>query len=219
MVGPGRELQPDRRDRPADWLGLERVWPVGPRASQGVNPGRDRIFRLDHTEPLQAPEQEIAWEYVDRYAKIILPVIVGVTTIKTVSQLKKLAWVILLSHAYPAFELNMKLLGGYNQLKEEGFGFMDNNSYAISLVSASGLAFFLFLHAERWWQKAIAAGSAAVIIHAVIFSNSRGGMLGADRHGRGGLRGHAQGAQRDSDRCLGRGDGPQSRRPAVQSGS
>jgi probable O-glycosylation ligase (exosortase A-associated) len=127
---------------------------------------------------LQAPDQAIAWEYVERYAKIILPVIVGVTTITTVRQLKIVAWVILLSHAYPAFELNLTLLRGYNQLKEEGFGFMDNNCYAISLVSASGLAFFLFLHADRWWQKAVAAASAAVIIHAVIFSNSRGGMLG-----------------------------------------
>ena len=43
-------------------------------------------------------------------------------------KLKLLAWVILLSQAYPAYELNMTYLGGYNQLKEEGFAGMDNNS-------------------------------------------------------------------------------------------
>ena len=104
----------------------------------------------------------MAWEFVEHYAKIILPILVGITTINSVRQLKLLAWVILLSQAYPAFELNLSYLRGYNQLREEGFGGMDNNSYAISLVTCSGLAFFLFLHSERWWQKAIAAASAAV---------------------------------------------------------
>ena len=55
---------------------------------------------------------------------------------------------------------------------------MDNNSYAISLVTCTGLAGFLAWHSERWWQKALAAGSAAFMGHAVLFSFSRGGMLG-----------------------------------------
>jgi O-antigen ligase len=86
--------------------------------------------------------------------------------------------VILLSQAYPAFELNLTYFAGYNQLREEGFGSMDNNSYAISLVACTGLAAFLFWHSERWWQKALAAASAAFMVHAVLFSFSRGGMLG-----------------------------------------
>ena len=55
---------------------------------------------------------------------------------------------------------------------------MDNNSYAIALVTCTGLAGFLAWHSERWWQKALAAGSAAFMGHAVLFSFSRGGMLG-----------------------------------------
>ncbi len=127
---------------------------------------------------VRAPDQVLAWGFVESLAKIAVPIVVGITTIDSMRKLKLLVWVILLSQAYPAFELNMTYLGGYNQLKEEGFAGFDNNSYAISLVTCSGLAFFLFLHSERWWQKAIAAASAAFMVHAVLFSFSRGGMLG-----------------------------------------
>ena len=110
-------------------------------------------------------------------------------------QLKLLAWVILLSQAYPAFELNLTYFGGYNQLKEEGFAGMDNNSYAISLVTCTGLAGFLAWHSERWWQKALAAASAAFMGHAILFSFLPRWHARADRAGRGRLRDHAQGAE------------------------
>jgi len=126
----------------------------------------------------QAPNQTLAWAFVEHYAKIILPILVALTTITSVRQLKQLAWVIVLSQAYPAFELNMRYFSGYNQLHEDGFAAMDNNCYAISLVTCSGLACFLAWHSERWWQKALAGASAAFMLHAVLFSFSRGGMIG-----------------------------------------
>jgi O-antigen ligase len=127
---------------------------------------------------LQAPNQTLAWEFVEKYAKIVLPIVVGITTINSSRQLKLLAWVILLSQAYPAYELNQTYFGGYNQLKEEGFASFDNNSYAISLVTCTGLAGFLAWHSELWWQKAVATASGAFMVNAVLFSFSRGGMLG-----------------------------------------
>jgi probable O-glycosylation ligase (exosortase A-associated) len=126
----------------------------------------------------QAPEASVAWEYVEKFAKILLPIVVGITTLDSVRRLKLLAWVILISQAYPALEFNRYYFGGYNLLREEGFGGMDNNSYAISLVTCTGLAGFLYWHSERWWQKALAAASAALMLHAVLFSFSRGGVLG-----------------------------------------
>ncbi len=125
-----------------------------------------------------APRQALAWEFVEHYAKIVLPILVGITTINSVRQLKLLAWVILLTQAYPAYELNQMYFGGYNALREDGFAGMDNNCYAIALVTCTGLAGFLACHSERWWQKALAAGSVAFMGHAVLFSFSRGGMLG-----------------------------------------
>jgi putative inorganic carbon (hco3(-)) transporter len=125
-----------------------------------------------------APDQTLAWKFVEQCAKIILPIVVGITTINSVRQLKLLAWVILISQAYPAFHLNQMYFGGYNQLWLEGFAGFDNNSYAISLVACSGLAGFLFWHSERWWQKAIAVACGGFMVHAVLFSFSRGGMVG-----------------------------------------
>jgi probable O-glycosylation ligase (exosortase A-associated) len=126
-----------------------------------------------------APDQEIAWYYVETYGKFVVPVVVGITVIDSVPRLKLLAWVMLLSQAYPAYELNRSYFAGYNRLREEGgFGALDNNGYACALVTCVGLAGFLTWHSERWWQKAIAAASGGFVIHAILFSNSRGGMLG-----------------------------------------
>jgi O-antigen ligase len=88
-----------------------------------------------------------------------------------------LAWVIVLCQGYVAFELNLTYLGGFNSLYEYGFGSMDNNCFAIALDTCIGPAFFLGLSARRWWMKAAALGAALVMIHAVLFSFSRGGML------------------------------------------
>src|SRR4051794_18968983 len=73
----------------------------------------------------QAPNQEVAWAFVEHLAKIVLPVLVGITTIDSVRKLKQLVWVIFLCEGYLAFEFNLSYLGGYNRLRLEGFGPMD----------------------------------------------------------------------------------------------
>ena len=92
-------------------------------------------------------------------------------------KLKQIAWVITLSQGYVAYELNMAYLGGFNRIREIGFGGMDNNSAAIGLVCTTALALFLSLGAQDWKQMAAASASALFIGHAVLLSNSRGGML------------------------------------------
>lgn len=127
----------------------------------------------------QAADQARAWYFVDTMGRIVLPIVVGATLINSMKRLKILAWVILLSQAYPALELNITYLQGYNQLQHEGFASMDNNSYAISLVACCGIAAFLAYHSETKWRRLIAMASLAVIGHAILISFSRGGMLGA----------------------------------------
>jgi probable O-glycosylation ligase (exosortase A-associated) len=124
-----------------------------------------------------APDQKAAWSFVEDLLKIFLPILVGITTIDSVGKLRWLAWVIMLSQAYVALELNLTYFGGYNLLREDGFGGMDNNSYAISLVACTGLAFFLGLHSTHPWQRMAAIVSAGLMTHAVLFSFSRGGMI------------------------------------------
>jgi len=125
----------------------------------------------------QATSQPHAWYYVEQMAKILLPFLVGMTTARSVDDLRKLAWVIVICEGYVAFELNRYYFGGYNYLWHIGFGGVDNNSAAIGLVTALGVAFFLFLGEKKRWRQVLIAFCAAFIGHAILFSFSRGAML------------------------------------------
>lgn len=118
-----------------------------------------------------------AWYFVEQQAKILLPFLVGITTIKTSADLRKLAWVIIVCQGYVAFELNSWYFSGFNYLWEIGFGSLDNNSMAIGLVTALGVAFFLFFYETSYARRIVITLSAAFIGHAILFSFSRGAML------------------------------------------
>src|SRR5262245_35448297 len=126
---------------------------------------------------VQAIDAGKAWELVEFFAKVFLPFLVGITTLRTVGQLKQLAWVILLSQGYVAFEMNLSYLGGYNRVYHDGFGGMDNNCVAIAMVTGIGLAFFLGLAAREWWKKGLALLAAALMGHTILLTFSRGGIL------------------------------------------
>lgn len=126
----------------------------------------------------QAPDQVRAWIFLDKLWKISLPVVVGATLLNSVDRLKALAWIILLGHAYPSLEFNLDYLQGYNRLRFEGYARMDNNCYAISLVSCAGIGVFLSMYARTRKERLLAIGSMALVGHAVLLSNSRGGMIG-----------------------------------------
>jgi O-antigen ligase len=49
---------------------------------------------------------------------------------------------------------------------------------SVAMVSASGLAFFLGLNAQRWGVRVLILGSTLLMVHIVLFSFSRGAMLG-----------------------------------------
>ncbi|MEZ6132852.1 MAG: O-antigen ligase family protein [Planctomycetaceae bacterium] len=118
-----------------------------------------------------------AWTFVESMAKILLPFLVGITTCRSIRDLKALAWVIVVCEGYVCFEMNLRYFGGYNYLYFVGFAGMDNNSVAIGFVTAIGVAFFLFLNTESMVQKAIIGACMAFMLHAILFSFSRGAML------------------------------------------
>lgn len=125
--------------------------------------------------PSQDPE--LAQGFVEIHAKIVLPFLVGMTLINSVRQLKQLAWVIALSQGYLAYDFNMSYYGGFNQLQEQGFAGMDNNTVAITLDAAIGLVLFLGIHCEGWWKKCLSFGVFVLLVNAIMFSFSRGGLL------------------------------------------
>jgi probable O-glycosylation ligase (exosortase A-associated) len=126
----------------------------------------------------QADQIDVSLTWFESFSKVVLPLLVGITLIESVAQLKQLAWVIVLSHAYIAYDFNMSYYSGFNRLHDLGFGGMDNNCVAIAFVTCTGLAFFLGFNASKWWQKIIAFATIPLMVNAVFFAFSRGGMLG-----------------------------------------
>jgi probable O-glycosylation ligase (exosortase A-associated) len=127
---------------------------------------------------LAAPDQERAWFFVETVFKILLPFVVGLSLIDSVRKLKQLTWVIVLSQGYLAFEFNQYyLFQGVNYVRAYGFAGMEEGSIAIGMVTALSLAIYLILESDAWWQKAAAFFIAGCLVHVVLLSFSRGGML------------------------------------------
>lgn len=127
---------------------------------------------------LRAPNQEMAWTYIDYQLKILLPVLVGITVVDSIAKLKWLAWTIVLCWGYLALEFNLYYLQGINFVYLNGFAGMEEGSVSIGMVCSASLAGFLALNAERWWLKAVAGMLVLLKVHFVFFSMTRGGMLG-----------------------------------------
>jgi O-antigen ligase len=126
---------------------------------------------------LHAPDQDLAWQRFDTVSKIILPWLVAVTLIDSVRKLRQIAWVLVISQGYLAFEFNLSYLKhGINTL-DFFFAGLDNNGIAITMVTGTGMAFFLGLHARFLWMKALAFALAGCMIHVVLFTTSRGGIV------------------------------------------
>jgi O-antigen ligase len=128
---------------------------------------------------LASPEWDRAWYFVEIVFKILLPFLVGLSLIDSVKKLKQLMWVIVLSQGYLAFEINQyHYFLHFNYMKAVGIGGMEEGSIAIGMVTALGLSIYLIMESEVWWQKAVALGITGCLVHTVLLSFSRGGMLG-----------------------------------------
>jgi probable O-glycosylation ligase (exosortase A-associated) len=125
-----------------------------------------------------AADQTVAWNYVELHSKILLPVLVGLTLVESVGQLRQLAWVLVLCLGYLAWEGNLDHFQGGFRVRLEGFAAMDNNSFCIAMAAGSGLSFFLGLSEGAWWKRLVCLALAAMMVHVTMFGNSRGGMLG-----------------------------------------
>ena len=123
-----------------------------------------------------ASHQGVAWDSVIEQFKFFLPFLAGITLIRSRREVTALAWTIVLAQGLVGFEMNLSYLHGYNQAHESGL-LGDNNTFAVSLVTVVGPAIFLGLFSEKVWQKALAFLCSAMILHTVLLTFSRGGVL------------------------------------------
>ena len=117
--------------------------------------------------------------FITSFAKILLPILVGATTIQTVGQIKALAWTLTLSQAYIAYDFNVAYtFHNFNRVTAPiAYANMDNNSLCIAMVTGCGLAFFLALRDKVLWRRWMLFILAALLAHVPMFGESRGAML------------------------------------------
>jgi O-antigen ligase len=124
-----------------------------------------------------SPNHNVAWAQLIALSKIYLPLVAGVTLIDSIAKLKQLAWILVATQGFLAYEFNTLYYTTFLNTDEWKFAGLDNNCIAITMVTSAGLALFLGMHSPKWWQKAAAFLAAALMAHVVLFSMSRGGML------------------------------------------
>jgi probable O-glycosylation ligase (exosortase A-associated) len=127
---------------------------------------------------VQAVDPRTAWAYVSDLSKIVLPIVLGITLIKTTGQLKQLAWVMVIAYGYVSFVMNEAyFVAGYNRAEMEGFT-GGRAAFAIGLVTLLSPALFLAATARATWQRVVAGVCGVLILHTTFLTFSRGGLLG-----------------------------------------
>ena len=111
-------------------------------------------------------------------SKVVLPVLVGATMIREAKHWRWLLWTIVLCQGYVGFEMNLDYLVKNYNTASTGYGGMDNNFFALALVTVLGPAVALTIASRTWLERGLAALSAALILHTTLLTFSRGGMVG-----------------------------------------
>lgn len=111
-------------------------------------------------------------------AKTLVPMLIGMSLVDSRSKLRPLIWVIVLAEGYVGFEMNWTYLRTGANPASIGFGGMDNNFFAVTLVTVVSLAFTLALVTERWYERGLAAFAGLLMLHTVLLTFSRGAMVG-----------------------------------------
>jgi O-antigen ligase len=87
-------------------------------------------------------------------------------------------WTIVLAEGYVGLEMNVNYLFKGINTAGQGFGGMDNNCFAVGLVTILGLAVVLGISSKKWYQRGLAAACAALILHTTLLTYSRGALVG-----------------------------------------
>ncbi len=118
------------------------------------------------------------WVQIFMNIRLFLAILIVVSLCNTFQQLRIFVWILVFSFGFIAFELNMSYLQGFNRLQITGYAGMDNNFFAVSMVVGTVLAFFTGISEKNIALKGLAFFFALLQAHVIMFSMSRGGMLG-----------------------------------------
>ncbi len=126
-----------------------------------------------------AINREIAAKQGWEYAKIIIMLILASFVINEKWHLRYLAWMIFLSLAYLAYEVNALYMVNHRlDILHNGYGGLDNNGAALMLAMVIPFCFYFFLAERRWFRWGFFL-CIIPVAHAVMLTYSRGAMLSA----------------------------------------
>ncbi|MDO4575651.1 MAG: O-antigen ligase family protein [Planctomycetia bacterium] len=117
-------------------------------------------------------------EIVVMNIRLVLAMVIALTLCNTVTHLRWFVWSLIFGSGFVAYELNMSYFAGFNRLQVAGYAGMDNNFFAVAMVVGATLAFFTGMAEKNLVLKFFAFLAAMFQFHVVLFSMSRGGMLG-----------------------------------------
>lgn len=110
--------------------------------------------------------------------RLFLAMLMVITLCNSPKMLKWVMWALIFGSGFVAYELNISYWQGFDRLQMLGYAGMDNNFFAVTMVVGTTLAFFEGMNQKNPLLKAIAFFMAILQIHVILFSMSRGGMLG-----------------------------------------
>lgn len=151
-------------------------------------------FRIGKAQlPLWLLVIYIIWAYLTTYmagitplgsatllmmVRLLIAVVIALTLCESTTHLRLIIWSIVFASGFVAYELNMAYWAGFNRLQIVGYAGMDNNFFAVSMVVGATVSLFVGLVEKNYILKGIAFLAALSQAHAILFSMSRGGMLG-----------------------------------------
>jgi O-antigen ligase len=124
-----------------------------------------------------ATDQTLAFSFWLEVLKFVIPCCAGITLMKEEREWRTFLWIIVGCQAYVGLEMNLSYLSGMNTAAD-GYGWMDNNCFGVSLVTVLGVAIALVVTSRKWIECGLAAACAAVIVHTTLLTFSRGAMVG-----------------------------------------
>ncbi|GBD34925.1 hypothetical protein HRbin36_00028 [bacterium HR36] len=123
-------------------------------------------------------DNDLSLDNLLHLGKIVVPCFIGITLLDSEKKVLGLLYTIILSQGYVAWEMNLAyLIEGYNRIRLDGFAGLDNNSIAVSLVTCCLPAFLSAYYCTSTFFRLALAASGLLILHAILLTFSRGGMV------------------------------------------
>jgi O-antigen ligase len=112
--------------------------------------------------------------------KIFVMFLLAVCLVDTARKLSALVWVFIAAQGYVTLEMNLTyFVDGINTVVlNDGYGALNNNTFALSLLPGIGIALMMGILEARLLLRGAALFSALSSIHVILLSESRGAYLG-----------------------------------------